>query len=238
LLLFYITDRTLFPGDEASRCQRLLKTISQAARCGVDFIQLREKDLASRELEALSRRAVDAVRQLKTENQGVKTALLINSRGDIALACGAHGVHLRSSDLSPSDVRNIWIRSGSGDLSTRSSGMQDRVTISVSCHTAAEVARAAAEGADFVVFGPVFGKTALPQAYSGGLDTLHAACQERIPVLALGGVTLENAAACLQAGAAGVAGIRLFQQGEMGKVVAALRSLKPVPSNSGPTTED
>jgi thiamine-phosphate pyrophosphorylase len=238
LLLYYITDRTFFPGDDASRRQRLLETIRHAARCGVDFIQLREKDLASRELEALSRRAVDAVQQLRTENQELKTALLINSRTDLALACGAHGVHLRSSDLSPVDVRNIWIRSGSGDLSSRSSGRQDRVTIGVSCHTPAEVARAAAEGADFVVFGPIFGKSALPHAHPGGLDALHVACGERIPVLALGGVTLENAEACIQAGAAGVAGIRLFQQGDMERVVAALRSLKSVPNKSGPTTED
>lgn len=226
MLLYYITDRTLFPGDETSRRERLLETISHAARCGVDYVQVREKDLSSRDLEALSGRAVDAVRQLRIENQELKTALLVNSRTDVALACGADGVHLRSSDVSPEEVREIWGRSNSAILSARLSKNMARVTVGVSCHTASEVARAAAEGADFTVFGPVFEKQSLPHACPGGLDALHAACQEGVPVLALGGVTLENAAACLQAGAAGLAGIRLFQEDVMDEVVGALRRLE------------
>ena len=97
MLLYYITDRSQFPGDETARRSRLLATISEAARCGVDYIQLREKDLSPSELEILAREAV----QLRTENQKLKTVFLINSRTDIALACGAQGVHLRSNDISP-----------------------------------------------------------------------------------------------------------------------------------------
>ena len=209
-LLCYITDRSQFPGDEDSRRSRLLANIVLAARCGVDYIQLRENDLSSRDLETLARAAM---RQLRTENQKLRTGLLVNSRTDIALACGASGVHLRSDDISPSEVRKIWTQAAGGAP----------VTIGKSCHTRAEVSRAAQEGADFVVFGPVFEKD---HGRPAGLEALHQACQEKIPVLALGGVTLENATPCMQAGAAGIAGIRLFQKNEMGGVVAGLRRLQ------------
>ena len=118
---------------KTARRSRLLETIAQAARCGVDYIQLREKDLSTHELETLAR---EAVQLLRTENQKLKTVFLINSRTDIALACGAQGVHLRSNDISPSEVRKIWTQMWHG---TRA-----RVTVGVSCHTRAEVARAAA----------------------------------------------------------------------------------------------
>ena len=218
MLLYYITDRSQFPGDENSRRARLRETITQAVRCGVDFIQLREKDLSPRQLETLASEAT----LLRTGNQKLKTAFLINSRADIALACGAQGVHLRSNDISPSEVKKIWTQCGAGG--------PVRVTVGISCHTRAEVAKAAKEGADFVVFGPVFGKASGEKSNVGpaGLDALHEACQEKIPVVALGGVTLENAEACIQAGAAGIAAIRLFQENKMGETVAALRRLEAV----------
>ena len=206
MLLYYITDRSQFAGDEAARRSRLLSTIAQAARYGVDYIQLREKDLSARDLETL------ACTILRTEDQKLKTVFLINSRADIALACGTQGVHLRSNDISPSEVRRFWTQCGAGAPA--------RVTVVVSCHTRAEVARAAQEGADFAVFGPVFEKE---RAKPAGLEALHAACQEKIPVLALGGITLQNAGTCIQAGAAGIAAIRLFQENKIEEVVAALR---------------
>jgi thiamine-phosphate pyrophosphorylase len=223
LLLYYITDRSQFAGDEATRRSRLLVTVAQAARCGVDYIQLREKDLVPHELETLARIMVQC---LRTENQKLKTALLVNSRSDVALASGAQGVHLRSNDISPSEVKRIWAKSGGA--------LTSPPTVGVSCHTPAEVARAAKEGADFAVFGAVFGKEKYSVAPTG-LDALRQACQEKIPVLALGGVNLENAEACLQAGAAGVAAIRLFQENELDEVVAALRRLK---TGVGPRTTD
>jgi thiamine-phosphate pyrophosphorylase len=94
------------------------------------------------------------------------------------------------------------------------------VTVGVSCHTPAEVAKAAAQGADFAVFGPVFEKKS---AQPSGLDALREACRERIPVLALGGITLENAESCVRSGAAGIAGIRLFQENAISDVVGRLR---------------
>ncbi len=90
----------------------------------------------------------------------------------------------------------------------------------MSCHTPTEVADAAAQGADYVVFGPVFEKELAAPA---GLGALREACKQNIPVFALGGVTMANAESCIQAGAAGVAGIRLFQTSNLREVVAALR---------------
>jgi len=202
LLLYYITDRTQFAGDEVSRRHALLKKLAEASRCEVDFIQLREKDLSARELEVLARDAVRTVRQNSS-----RTRLLINSRTDIAIACGADGVHLRSSDVPPSEARAAW-------------GSRSAPLISVSCHSPRDVARAVAETADLAVFAPVFEKQG---SSAVGLNVLRAACEYRIKVLALGGVTLQNARACTEAGAAGVAGIRLFQENEVAKVVGALR---------------
>jgi thiamine-phosphate pyrophosphorylase len=212
LLLCYITDRSQFSGNESARHHRLLEKITEAARCGVDFIQLREKDLIARELEWLAGEALCAVR----ENSSSATQLLINSRTDVALAVGTDGVHLRSDDISPSDVRKI--------LNHHALGARARLTIGVSCHSIREV-RQAVDHADFVVYGPVFEKNEVSRRGAAGVEALHQACRERIQVLALGGITVENAGDCLQAGAAGIAGIRVFQENEVGKVVKALRAL-------------
>lgn len=220
MLLYYITDRSQFPGNEKAHRLRLLETIAQAVRCGVDYIQLRERDLSAAKLEELAREAVAVLNELRTESKKPKTALLINSWTDVAIACGADGVHLRSNDLSPVEVRKIWTQwtqCGAGALAP--------VTVGISCHTASEVADAAAQEADFAVFGPVFEKKDAPDYRPTGLEALHLACQKNIPVIALGGVTVENAGACLEAGAAGVAGIRLFQENEIGTVVERLRGL-------------
>jgi len=103
-LLYYITDRSQFRGNERARRQALLAKIAEAARAHVDYIQLRERDLSARDLEILAREVLNALRDnapLRTENRDLGTSLLINSRTDIALAAGAGGVHLRSDDVSP-----------------------------------------------------------------------------------------------------------------------------------------
>src|SRR3979411_815228 len=104
--LYYITDRTAFPGDEASRQQHLLKKIAEAARAGVDYVQLREKDLPTGDLEILAREAVHTLHeiQLETRNSKLETKLLINSRTDVALGVEANGVHLRGGDISPQEA--------------------------------------------------------------------------------------------------------------------------------------
>jgi len=209
-LLYYITDRTAFPGGEPQRRRRLLEKIAEAARCRVDFIQLREKDLTARDLEQLAQDALRVVRK----NPLSQTRVLVNSRTDVALAAGADGVHLRSDDVSASAVRSIWAAHKPHNQSC---------VIGVSCHSVLEVAGAAAQAADFAVFGPVFGKKDAPSTTPIGTEELRRACQQKIPVLALGGVTLDNVGACLDAGAAGIAAIRLFQDQDIGRVVRAIR---------------
>lgn len=214
MLLYYITDRTQFPGDDNVRRSALLNKIAETAARGVDYIQLREKDLPTRDLESLAQAAVRAVQEsLQTRSGQPPSRLLINSRVDVAIACGADGVHLRSQDVSPLDVRRVW-----------SARRNDPPVIGISCHTVEQVARAASEGADFAVFAPVFEKQNAPNAPGIGLSFLRQACQQLVPVLALGGVTLENARSCIAAGAAGIAGIRLFQTRNLTDVVRLLRS--------------
>jgi thiamine-phosphate pyrophosphorylase len=213
VLLCYITDRRQFAGSPKDQERRLLEKIAECAGAGVDYVQLREKDLSPRELEELARKAVAAV------PSGSRTSLLINSRIDVALAVGAHGVHLPARDLSPSDARVIWDRAG-----------KTGAVIGVSAHTADEVSRAEAHGADFVVFAPVFEKSGVDNPV--GMAQLWQACHRPhpagapMPVLALGGVTLDNAQPCMDAGAAGIAGIRLFQQKDVEQTVKGLRQLR------------
>lgn len=223
MLLYYITDRKQFSGDESARRAALLAKVRECASAAVDYIQLREKDLSGRDLEELATAVVTEVRAA-----GRGTKLLINSRMDIAIACGADGVHLRSGDEDPNpgDARAIF-----------ASAAVSSAIIAASCHSEKEVAMAESHGADFVVFGPVFEKSGLPgrglqelrricNAVSVGDEKTEAVARARLPVLALGGVTLENAADCVRAGAAGVAGIRLFQQNEVARAVSKLRALK------------
>jgi len=211
MLLYYITDRKAFAGTEAQQRERMLRRIAEAARAGIDYIQLREKDLSAREFERLSHDAVQAVR----DNSAV-TKLLINSRTDVTLAVGAHGVHLPAGELPATEVRALWMRCAGREP-----------VIGVSAHTAAEVRCAQEQTADFVVLAPIFEKvqTATPGI---GLAALTGACvgfSGTFAVLALGGVTVSNARPCIEAGAAGVAGIRLFQQGDVFETVRRLRGL-------------
>ena len=220
-LLYYITDRTAFAVDEPTRRRRLLEKIAEAARAGVDYIQLREKDLSPRELESLAHAAIGAIREAKKLTPGpwpLTPALLINSRTDVALAARADGVHLRSDDLSPKEVREVW-RNSKIAANRDSKGP----LIGVSCHSPQEVAKAAADGATFAVFAPVFEKKDAPATRPAGLARLREACRAPIPVLGLGGITLENARSCLEAGAAGIAAIRLFQESNIDEIVLSLR---------------
>ncbi len=214
LQLYYVTDRQQFPGDSHEQKQRLLAKIAECASAGVEYIQLREKDLETRALEELAYKAMAALGESRTK-------LLINSRTDVSLACGAHGVHLPANDLAASDVRSIFARAGKSEP-----------VIGVSTHSASEVALAEAHGADFAVFGPVFEKSGWEKKSSAnpeGLEQLRQIChraeaaQPPMPVWALGGITLENARRCAEAGAAGIAAIRLFQQNDVRAIVKQLR---------------
>lgn len=208
MLLYYITDRRQFPGDREAQKQQLLRKIAECAAARVDYIQLREKDLNIRALEEL---ATEAVRLLPP---GTHTKLLINSRTDVTLASGAHGVHLPARDLPASEARAILGQCGS-----------IHPVVAVSVHSLEELSYAEAHGADFAVFAPVFEKDG--QRIGDGLERLRQACgkpDRTVPVLALGGVTLENAQQCLAAGTDGIAAIRLFQENNAAKVAAQLRA--------------
>lgn len=180
-----------------------LDALHAAAVAGVDLIQIREKHLTARAL-------FEFCRALRAATQNTSVRLLVNGRWDIAMVAGLDGVHLRSGDIPPAALRQLG---------------PPQFIIGQSCHTAAEVAAAAA--ADFCVLGPVFptpSKTGSPL----GLPALRAvAANSPVPVLALGGIGVANAASCLEAGAAGLAGIRLFQR-DAAAVVAALRRQRPL----------
>lgn len=211
VLLYYITDRLGFAGNDRERRSALLRRMADAARAGIDFIQLREKDLDLANLELLAREAMHVIR----DNSAI-TELLINTHADIALAVGADGVHLPAESQPASKVRAAWLRSTTHEP-----------LIGISAHSIADVQQAESDGADFAVLAPIFEKVAT-NAMGIGLDILRDACAlSHMPILALGGVNLTNARACLNAGAAGIAGIRLFQQGDVAETVRQLRELEP-----------
>jgi thiamine-phosphate pyrophosphorylase len=204
MLLYYITDRRQFPGNDVEQRRQLLGKIAEASAAGVDYIQLRERDLPTRELERLAQQAADAVR-----SSGKTTRLLINSRVDVALAVGAHGVHLRSDDISASDARAI-------------AAARSEFVVAVSCHNQEEIRWAWSHGADFAVLAPIFEKGT--QA-GMGIDELRKCCAQTPKfVVALGGITPANMRSCFRAGAMGVAGIRLFQDSNIGTLVESLRT--------------
>ncbi len=184
---------------EARRAQ-MLYDVARWTAAGIDFVQLREKSLGAGELFLLARETLDALGQPSR-----RPRLLVNGRPDIAAAAGADGVHLTSrvGELTPAQARQIFAAAN-----------LPRCVVSVSCHTIDEVAAARDADADLILLGPVFEKRVGGSvvAPGQGLVQLHRACATAgaVPVLALGGVTSANQDVCLQAGAAGVAGIRLF----------------------------
>ena len=218
MLRYAITDRARFPGDEAMQWAALLKQASQLKANGIDFLQLREKDLEAGAMADLARRILAILRAPQRASEWESAApahtpkLLINSRADIAIAVAADGVHLTPAPgaLTPKQVRKLY---AAANLPVP--------IISVSCHTLDEVAHAAktpyaepGSAADLILFGPVFEKVVGTEAMSAGtgLELLRAACAlaAPTPVLALGGITEANTPTCLAAGAAGVAAIRSF----------------------------
>jgi thiamine-phosphate pyrophosphorylase len=200
MLRYAITGRALYPGAELQQQAALLGQASRWIAEGIDLIQLREKDLPAADIAALAREILKAIALAASS-----TKLLINSRPDIAIATNAHGVHLTAApgELTPPQIRSLY---GSANL--------PRPIVTISCHTLKDVERARGHHADAILFAPVFEKMIAGETMAAGqgLDRLRAAClaASPVPVYALGGITLKNAPSCLDAGAAGIAGIRLF----------------------------
>jgi thiamine-phosphate pyrophosphorylase len=189
----------------------ILQQASAAVNAGVQFIQIREKQLTARVSFELTAAVVSIARGNGTNGTDA-TRVLVNDRADIAAAAGADGVHLTTSSLTPHVIRKAF---------------GAKFLIGVSTHSLIEARNACKDGADFAVFGPVF---PLPsKAKYGpplGLGKLAEAARElkAFPLLALGGVSLENASECLAAGASGIAGITLF--GEPSRLARTVETIK------------
>jgi thiamine-phosphate pyrophosphorylase len=218
-ILCYVTDRqsVAIPPDH-NRQAALLQSIDNAARAGVHWIQIREKDLCAHQLLDLTRAAI---RTANSAVAGPPTRILVNDRYDVAWAAGAHGVHAAETSV-PIHVLVT---------AARASG-RTPFLVGASCHSQQRAIEAAKEGADYLFFGPVFA-TPSKETFGApqGLRKLADVCAAvSIPVIAIGGITLENARACQLAGAAGIAAIRLFQHAQDSTaVIAAL--LKAVSRN-------
>jgi len=215
-LLCYVTGRKSL--GAADPVGSLLASIRAAIEAGVDWVQIREKDLNARELLAL---VGPAVATRSGQGRAAEPRILINDRLDVALAAGAAGVHLGRESLPAREVVR-WCRGGNAPA---------EFLIGVSCHNIEEAREAESAGASYILFGPVFAtpsKTSFgpPQ----GAAKLGEVCRAvRLPVIAIGGVDGENTAECLRAGAVGIAAIRMFQEGldtaALKRVLARLHNL-------------
>jgi thiamine-phosphate pyrophosphorylase len=241
----YVTDRRSLQTEAGdSRETALLRRIGMAARAGIDWVQIREPDLAARELAELARAAGQACAATSEENStsvargaaggvadaiGGPTRIIVNDRFDVAWTAGAGGVHLGERSLPVRAViqaRKALRQAREALGQARQASGPPNFLVGVSCHSLAAVLEAAEGGADYVFFGPIFAtpskaRCGAPQ----GTEKLAEVCKAAsLPVIAIGGITAENAAACRECGAAGVAAIRLFQEGgDVTEIVARLR---------------
>jgi thiamine-phosphate pyrophosphorylase len=192
---------------------------------GIDWVQIREKGMPARQLLAIARAAVEMTKHKPAPPAGPDrhgSLILVNDRLDIALAGDAAGIHLGGESLPAQDVIG-W---------RRRRKMVTDLMVGLSCHTIDELRQAEDAGVDYAFFGPVFDSPAKrPFGPPLGIAKLAAACRAtRLKVIAIGGVTLENSAKCLHAGAAGIAAIRMFQQtwepAELKTVVERLHSIE------------
>jgi thiamine-phosphate diphosphorylase len=190
-MICLVTDRRrLSAGSEA--IDRVVDLVAAAVRAGIDLIQVRERDLDAHSLVALVRRCLAAA-------EGTHTKVIVNDRADVAIAAGASGVHLRGDSIEASSARFL---------------LGDRALIGRSVHGVDEAGAASRGGGlDYLIFGTMYGTPSKPTGHPvATLDELRAVCRSAadIPVLAIGGVTVQRAAEVARAGAAGIAGIGLF----------------------------
>lgn len=187
--------------------QKILSQVAAAVEARVQLVQLREKQLPTRLLFELTARVVELSR-------GTSTKILVNDRSDVAKGAGADGVHLTTQSIAPAIVKDTF---GQGFL------------VAVSTHSLTEARAARDSGADFAVFGPVF-STASKKEYGAavGVNQLEEVSRSLapFPVLALGGIAIDNVETCFRAGASGVAGISLFERSDqLSEVVSSINEL-------------
>ena len=206
-LLCYVTDgRSLRVANPAESVAALTHKMEEIVAAGVDWVQLREKDLPARELASLTRQALRIAAAASAKSARV-CRVLVNDRLDVAIAERAHGVHLGERSLPVTDARRLIA------AAMRKKALEESFLVGVSTHSIEAALAAERDGADYVFFGPVFA-TPSKAAFGTpqGLARLTEVCQAvRIPVLAIGGITTQNGASCTQAGAVGLAAIRLYQ---------------------------
>ena len=216
-ILCYVTDRRSLPLSTSADAHNLLfASVERAAAAGVDWIQLREKDFSGKEWEEL---VYESLRRIS--RVGAATRLFVNDRLDVALACGAGGVHLSENGIPVSEACRLR-----DEFFSSRSDKRDFL-VGVSCHSLGASLGAARGGADYIYFSPIF-QTPSKANYGPpqGLDRLATICRAvTIPVIAIGGISTENAESCLQSGAAGVAAIRMFQESQSGDLKDTLRAL-------------
>jgi thiamine-phosphate pyrophosphorylase len=223
-ILCYVTDRrSLQVSSQPDLIEPLLEKIELAAAAGVDWIQLREKDLTGKQSTLLVREALNRVSKLPCQPQADARKLvhiLVNDRLDVALAAQAGGLHLGENSLPVEEAKRLLLSSPAAQT------LAHDFILGVSCHSLEAAQSAASSGANYIFFGPVFA-TPSKAAYGSpqGLVRLAAVCSSvNIPVLAIGGITLANVSSCLSAGASGIAAIRLFQDSaDPTSIVRAIR---------------
>ena len=196
-----MTDRKALAGDKS--LSALLDMIRAAAAAGVDWVQIREKDLPARELFALVREAVALASIRPGAIRAPSIKIIVNDRLDVALAAGAAGVHLGHASAPAREVVR-WCREGNAPAD---------FLVGVSCHSLEGAQEAENAGTSYTYFGPIYETPSkIPFGKPHGAEELaQVARAVRIPVIAIGGVNESNAAQCIRAGAAGIAAIRMIQ---------------------------
>jgi thiamine-phosphate pyrophosphorylase len=219
-ILCYVTGRqNLSAAPQKDLMDPLLDKIELLVAAGVDWIQLREKDLSGKLAASLTREALRRVSKLTGETESA-TRIIVNDRLDVALAEQAGGVHLGENSLPAEEAKRML------ESSPAAKALVHEFLVGASCHSLEAAKSAAAAGAEYLFFGPIFA-TPSKAAYGSpqGLNHLAEVCGSvDIPVLAIGGITLANASSCLSAGASGIAAIRLFQDStDPASLIRALR---------------
>jgi thiamine-phosphate pyrophosphorylase len=193
------------------RREEVVRIARAAIRAGVDWVQIREKDLPTQTLLEMARQIVAAA-------EGSTAKILVNDRLDVALTVGAAGVHLGGESMPVAAARK---------LSAEVLGTAQAFLVGRSCHSLEEAQQAEHDGADYLFFGPVFATPSKAQyGPPQGVERLAEVCRSAgVPVIAIGGIGPDTAAKCFRAGAAGIAAIRLFQEAtDLADVVRRLRS--------------